>query len=306
MLDVRRLRTFREVALHGTIRGASQALSFTPSAVSQQVSALERELGVELLERTGRSVHLTAAGRLLVERADAILAGLAETEAEVRSIAGAAPRALRMASFASVSATIVADAVRGSDLDVHILDADPRLGLARLRAGEVDVAIIWEYDFVPLRRVGAIELERLLDDPVDVVLPRNHPATGAQTIALADLADEPWINSTPLSSCHPFLARACNAAGFEPRIAAETNDHRALHHLVASGVGLALVPQLSQLDLPPSLVARPIAPSPPKRRIHAAFRRGREGDPAVRLLLELLTATAKGRRAGLALVQAGG
>src|SRR5919197_6414452 len=91
MLDVRRLRTFREVALHGTIRGASQALSFTPSAVSQQVSALERELGVELLERTGRSVHLTAAGRALVERADAILAGLAETEAGVRSIAGGPP-----------------------------------------------------------------------------------------------------------------------------------------------------------------------------------------------------------------------
>ena len=306
MLDVRRLRTFREVALHGTIRGASQALSFTPSAVSQQVSALERELGVELLERTGRSVHLTAAGRVLVERSDAILAGLAETEAEVRSIAGASPRALRIASFASASATIVADAVRDSDLDVHILDADPQLGLARLRAGEVDVAILWEYDFVPLRRVGAIGLQRLLDDPVDVVVPRNHPAAGAKAIALADLADEPWVNSTVLSSCHPFLARACNAAGFEPRIAAETNDHRALHHLVASGVGLALVPQLSQLDLPPSLVARPIAPNPPKRRIHAAFRRGRERDPAVRLLRELLAATARGRRAGLALVQAGG
>ena len=141
--------------------------------MSQQVSALERELGVELLERTGRSVHLTAAGRVLVERADAILAGLAETETEVRSIAGASPRALRIASFASASATIVADAVRDSDLDVHILDADPQLGLARLRAGEVDVAILWEYDFVPLRRVGAIGLQRLLDDPVDVVVPRS-------------------------------------------------------------------------------------------------------------------------------------
>ncbi|HYX89711.1 MAG TPA: LysR family transcriptional regulator [Gaiellaceae bacterium] len=306
MLDVRRLRTFREVALHGTIRGASQALSFTPSAVSQQVSALERELGVELLERTGRSVHLTAAGRALVERADAILAGLAETEAEVRSIAGASPRAVRIASFASASATIVADALRGGDLDVHILDADPRLGLARLRAGEVDVAILWEYDFVPLRRPAAIELERLLDDPIDVVLPRKHAAAAAQRIDLADLADEAWINSTPLSSCHPFLARACNAAGFEPRIAAETLDHRALHHLVASGVGLALVPRLSQLDLPPSLVAQPIAPNPPKRRIHAAFRRGRQADPAVRLLLELIGTTAKGRPAGLALVHARG
>src|ERR671934_2860161 len=126
MLDVRRLRTLREVALHGTIRGASEALSFTPSAVSQQVSALERELGVELLERNGRSVQLTAAGQALVERAEGILAELAETEAEVKSIAGASPRVVRVASFASASATLLADAVRGGDLDVLILEADPR------------------------------------------------------------------------------------------------------------------------------------------------------------------------------------
>jgi DNA-binding transcriptional LysR family regulator len=305
MLDVRRLRTFREVALHGTIRAASEALSFTPSAVSQQVSALERELGVELLERTGRSVRLTAAGRTLVRRAEGILAELDETEAEVKSIAGSAPRAVRIAAFASAAATIVADAVRGSELDVHIIETDPRLGLARLRAGEVDLAILWEYDFVPLEPVRAVELRRLLDDPVDVVMPRTHPAAASPAVAFADLADEPWINSTPLSSCHPFLPRVCNAAGFEPRIAAETNDHRALHHLVASGVGLALVPQLSQLDLPASLVARPIAPNPPKRRIHAASRRGQKRAPGTEFLLELLETAAAGRRPGLSLVQSG-
>ena len=304
MLDVRRLRIFREVALHGTIRAASEALSFTPSAVSQQVSALERELGVELLQRTGRSVQLTPAGRALVERADGILAELAETEAEVRSVAGASPHAVRIASFASAAATIVSDAVRGSDLEVHIHETDPRLGLARLRAGEADVAILWEYDFVPLEPLGAIELKPLLDDPIDVVLPRTHAAAASPALGLADLADEPWINSTALSSCHPFLPRACNAAGFEPRIAAETNDHRALHHLVASGVGLALVPQLSQLDLPASLTARPILPNPPKRRVHAAYRRGREGDQSVQLVLELLAAPAAGRRPGLTLVHA--
>jgi DNA-binding transcriptional LysR family regulator len=305
MLDVRRLRTFREVALHGTIRAASEALSFTPSAVSQQVSALERELGVELLQRTGRSVHLTAAGHALVERAEGILAQLAEAEAEVKSIADGARRTIRVASFPRAAATLIADAVRGSELDVLILEADPRLGLARLRAGEVDLAILWEYDFVPLEPMGAIELTRLLDDPVDVVLPRSHPAAATPAVSLADLADEPWINSTPLSSCHPFLARACNAAGFEPRIAAETNDHRALHHLVASGVGLALVPRLSQLDLPASLTARSLAPNPPKRRVHAAYRRGPDRDPGRALLLELLVTTAKGRPAGLTLVQAG-
>src|ERR671936_2020924 len=303
MLDVRRLRMLREVSLHGTIRAAAESLAFTPSAVSQQLSALEREVGIELLERRGRSVHLTPAARALVERTEQILVQLAAAEAEAKAIASATGPPVRIASFASAAATIVADAVRENGLEAHIVEVDPRLGLARLRAGEVDLAILWEYDFVPLEAAGAVELTPLLDDPVDVVLPRRHPRAAAQTLALADLADEPWINSTPLSSCHPFLRRACNAAGFEPRIAAETNDHRALHHLVASGVGLALVPRLSQLDLPASLTARPLGPSPPKRRVHAAHRRGRQGDPGVRLLLELLLAAAKGRPAGLTLVQ---
>lgn len=303
MLDVRRLRTLREVALHGTIRAAAEALSFSPSAVSQQLSALERELGYELLERRGRSVHLTAAGRVLADRAESILAGLADAEAEARAAAGEDGPGVRVASFASAAATIVAEAVRGNGLRAHIVELDPRLGLARLRAGEVDVAILWEYDYVPLRVSGPVELVPLLDDPIHVVLPRSHRAAAAPTVELADLADEPWIDSTDASSCHPFLTRACLAAGFEPRVAAETNDHRTLHHWVASGVGLAVIPLLSQLDLPASLVARPIRTSPPKRRIFAAYRSASASDPRVRTVVERLEAAAAGRPAVLALAR---
>jgi len=306
MLDVRRLRTLRELSLHGTIRATAKSLSFTPSAVSQQLSALERDLGVELLERRGRSVHLTPAARLLVQRTEPILVQLAAAEAEARAVASAAAPPVRIASFPSAAATIVADAIRDNGVDVHILDADPQLGLARLRAGEVDLAILWEYDFVPLEPGGAIELVRLLDDPIQVVLPAAHPAAAEPALELADLADEAWIDSTSLSSCHPFLRRACNAAGFEPRIAAETIDHRTLHHLVASGIGLALIPVLSQLDLPASLVARPVRRNPPKRRIHAAYRSDSSGDPRIRRLLERLGAAATSRPATLDLVRAGG
>lgn len=305
MLDLRRLRTLREVALQGTIRAASETLSFTPSAVSQQLSALEREVGYELLERRGRNVRLTPAGRVLVERAETILAQLADAEAEAKAVAGGSEPAVRIASFASAAATIVADAVRDDGLDAHILEADPRIGLARLRAGEVDVAILWEYDFVPIRVSGAIELVALFDDPIHVVLPRSHPAAGGPTVELGELADEPWIDSTSASSCHPFLTRACLAAGFEPRVAAETNDHRTLHHLIASGVGLAVIPLLSQLDLPSSLVARPIRTNPPKRRIHAAYRRASADDPRVHLVLERLEQAAAGRPTVLTLVHAG-
>src|SRR5207247_3282389 len=241
MLDVRRLRMLREVSLHGTIRAAASPLSFTSSAVSQQLSALERELGVELLERHGRSVRLTPAAEVLVERTEQILVLLAEAEAETKAVANGSEPPLRLASFPSASSTIVADAIRDG-LGVHVLDTDPRLGLARLRGGEVEVAILWEYDFVPIEPGPSIELVPLLDDPIQVVLPAAHPAAAAPAVELADLAGEAWIDSTSLSSCHPFLRRACNAAGFEPRIAAETNDHRTLPHLVASGVGLAVIP----------------------------------------------------------------
>jgi DNA-binding transcriptional LysR family regulator len=304
MLDVRRLRMLREVSLHGTIRAAAKSLSFTPSAVSQQLSALERDLGVELLERRGRSVHLTPAAHALVERTEQILVQLTAAEDEAKAIATATETPLRVASFPSAAATIVADAVRENGLEVRILEADPQLGLARLRGGEVDLAILWEYDFVPLEPGAGIELVPLLDDPIQVVLTASHRAAAETSLELADLAGEAWIDSTTLSSCHPFLRRACNAAGFEPRVAAETNDHRSLHHLVASGVGLALVPLLSQLDLPASLVARPIRTNPPKRRIHAAFRTDSSEDPRVRRLLERLETATKSRPAALDLVRA--
>jgi DNA-binding transcriptional LysR family regulator len=306
MLDVRRLRMLRELSLQGTIRATAKSLSFTPSAVSQQLSALERDLGVALLERRGRSVELTPAARVLVERTEPILVQLAAAEADARAVASARQAALRVASFPSAAATILAEAIRGNGLDVHILEADPQLGLARLRGGEVDLAILWEYDHVPLEPGPEIELVALLDDPIQVVLPATHRAAAEAALELASLADETWIDSTTLSSCHPFLRRACNAAGFEPRVAAETNDHRALHHLVASGVGLALVPLLSQLDLPSSLVARSIRTNPPKRRIHAAFRSGSSDEPRIKRLLERLDAAAKGRPAALDLVRVGG
>jgi DNA-binding transcriptional LysR family regulator len=305
MLDVRRLRMLREVSLHGTIRAAASSLSFTPSAVSQQLSALERDLGVELLERRGRSVHLTPAAEVLVERTEHILVQLAAAEAEAKAVASGTEPPLRVASFASAAATIVADAVRDNGLDVHILDSDPKLGLARLRGGEVDLAILWEYDYVPIDPGSGIELVPLLDDPIQVVLPASHPAAAEPALELGALADEAWVDSTLLSSCHPFLRRACNAAGFEPRVAAETNDHRTLHHLVASGVGLALVPVLSQLDLPASVVARPVRTNPPKRRIHAAFRSASAGDRRVTQMLERLDAAAKSRPTALDLVRAG-
>jgi DNA-binding transcriptional LysR family regulator len=300
MLDVRRMRVLREVALQGSIAAAAEALSYTPSAVSQQLATLERESGVALLERGPRSVRLTEAGRALVAHTEAILARLASAEAEIRTIAAQRAGTLRIASFPTAAAALVPPALSRfgachPEVAVALVEADPVAGLEQLVAGDVDVALVWEYDFVPLALPGGVEATPLLDDPVLAVLPAAHPAAACGTVALADLAGADWIGSTARSSCHPFTRRACRAAGFEPRIVAETNDHHVLERLVATGVGVALVSELSLSPSAVGVVARPIAPDPPKRRILAAHRAGENGGTPVGAMVAELRAAAAAR-----------
>lgn len=280
MLDVRRLRVLREVALRGSIAGAAEALRFTPSAVSQQVAKLEREAGIPLVERGPRSVSLTPAGWRLVEHAEAILDRLARAEIELRALAGEPP-ALRLGAITTAAVGIVPDAlVRFGavrpDVEVTVAEADPLASLARLPTREIDLAIVFEYDFVPLPADPRVVYEVLLEEPLRVVLPASHPLAQRRAVRLADLADETWIRSTPRSSCHPFTERACRAAGFEPRIRFEFDDYAAMQNLVASGAGVALAPDLGLTRLSPGVAARPIAFGP-KRRVLAAYRDGEEG-----------------------------
>ena len=280
MLDVRRLRVLREVALRGSIAGAAEALRFTPSAVSQQVAKLEREAGVPLVERGPRSVRLTPAGWRLVDHAEAILDRLARAEFELRALAGEPP-ALRLGAITTAAVGIVPDALvrfgaARPDVEVTVTEADPLVSLAHLPTRELDLAIVFEYDYVPLPSDARIVFEVLLEEPLRVVLPESHSLAKRRAVRLADLADETWIHSTLRSSCRPFTERACRAAGFEPRIRFEFDDYAAMQNLVASGAGVALAPDLGLTRLSPGVAARPIAFGP-KRRILAAYRDGEEG-----------------------------
>lgn len=280
MLDVRRLRVLREVALRGSIAGAAEALRFTPSAVSQQVAKLEREAGVPLVERGPRSVSLTPAGWRLVEHAEEILARLARAEIEMREWGGEAP-ALRLGAVTTAAVTIVPGALarfgnRRPEIEVTVVEADPLASLACLPTHELDLAILFEYDYVPLPSDARVVSEVLLEEPLRVVLPADHPLAQRRAVRLADLADETWIRSTPRSSCHPFTERVCRAAGFEPRIRFEFDDYAAMQNLVASGAGVALAPDLGLTRLSPGVAARPIAFGP-KRRVLIAYRDGEGG-----------------------------
>jgi len=300
MLDVRRMRVLREVANRGSITAAAQALSFTPSAVSQQIAALEREAGIALVERGPRSIRLTEAGHALVGHTDEVLARLQAAELDIQAIGALRRGTLRVASFPTAYATIMPGAIaefrrRHATVELTLTEADPRTSLNHLRMGDLDLALVYEYDFVPLATDEAVELVHLLDDPVNVILPRSHPAARKPVVRLEDLAGDPWITSTSRSSCHAFVRRACKAAGFTPNVTMESDDHGVWQGIVAAGVGVALASELSLPALLPNVVARPIAPTPLGRRVFAAHRVGAARAPAVAAMLDILATAVAAR-----------
>ncbi len=300
MLDVRRMRLLREVATRGTISAAAEALSFTPSAVSQQIAALEREAGVALVERGPRSVRLTEAGRALVEHTDAILARIRAAEEDIQAIAGLRRGTLRLTSFPTAYATIVPSAInelrrRHPGIELELTEADPLAGCRQLKTGDVDIALVYEYDYVPLPNDDAIELVHLLDDPISALLPCAHPAARKRKVRLIDLSEDAWITSTARSSCHSFVARACRAAGFTPKITMESDDHGVWQGLVAAGVGVALASELSLPSVHSGVAIRPISPKPLGRRIYAAHRIGAARSPAIAQVVALLAEAAATR-----------
>jgi DNA-binding transcriptional LysR family regulator len=296
MLDVRRMRVLREVAAHGSFSAAAEALSFTQSAVSQQVAALEREAGAKLVERGARGIRLTAAGQALVSHADAILSRLDDAEQELAAIAGLKGGRLRMASFQSAGATLLPRALaefhrRHSQVELSVINAELQDAYEMLRAGEIDIAIIMDYEAAPLR-LPDLETEHLLDDPYHVALPTTHPLAGRRQVALADLAEEDWINSTPGTSCDQVVLGACRAAGFEPRVVVQSDENDQMQAFVAGGLGVAMWPQLALAHLRPGVVVKPVKGAQVMRRVHAATISGAYRSPAADAMLSILRETA--------------
>ena len=275
MLDVRRMRVLREVSLRGSFSAAAESLSYTQSAVSQQIAALEREAGTVLVERGPRGVRLTDAGRALVDHTDAILARLEAAERELEAIAGLHGGHLRLVAFPSAASSLMPLAIaefrrRHPAVELSLEPREPEEAMACVRAGECDVALSLEPGFRPFQHEG-IEKFTLLDDPMFLVMPREHPLADKPDIGLADLADEAFIQGS-LQTCPDttILLRACNAAGFEPRIAFHSDDYTAIQGFIAAGVGVGLVPDLALLSVRDDIVVRDLGPKAPFRRIFAA------------------------------------
>ncbi len=292
MLNVTRLKVLKEVAYHGSFSAAAEALSYTQSAVSQQIATLEAETGMSLLERHPRGVTLTAAGQALVGHAEGILARLETAEAALSAIAGLRGGRLRMASFSTAGATLMPLAIatfRASypDVELTLEEGEPEEIVPRLRAGELDLALLFEFgDEIRLQR----DMTRvdLLEDPMFLALPSEHRLAARQKIRLEDLARDAWVQTSSSSPCARHVVRSCHAAGFEPNVAFESDDYQTVQGLVAAGVGVALIPELALSVVREDVVIRALSPSPPVRQVIAAAPAGARLVPAGPAMLGIL------------------
>lgn len=290
MLDVRRLRVLCAVAEHSTLSAAADALSYTPSAVSQQIVALEREIGVRVLHRSPRGVRLTATGQLLVDHARPILSGLKAAEASLNALNELSTGRLALASFATAGATILPGAIAEfrtghPEVAITLNQADPHAAMARLRAGDADLILTADAE---APSDGTVELVTLLDDPLHAVLPASHPLAHRDRLALEELASETWVETPAGSDARRLLFWACSQAGFIPRVAFESDEYLTIQQLVATGVGVALVPGLALRSSPvPGTIALPLA-SPVARRVMAGVHTPEFRAPAAAAMLAIL------------------
>jgi len=283
MLDVTRLRVLVAVARHGSVTAAARALNYAQPSVSHHIARLEAETGARLLERVGRGIRLTEAGRLLAERAEEIIGRIDAAEAELAAHVGLREGRVRLAAFPSALGTLVPAAaarleVEIPGLDLMLTEAEPPEALRMLRAGYVDVALVFQHyqqDTDPAPPDPADEGTRgrlLLDEPVHLVT-----AAGASLVPeLAAHAGSRWIAGC--ERCRSYLVRQCEAAGFAPKIAFTTDDYVAVQALVAAGLGVTTLPGLCLAAARhPGITATPLAGA---RRHVFAMTYGQPPDPA--------------------------
>jgi DNA-binding transcriptional LysR family regulator len=302
MLDVKRMKVLREVAARGSFSAAAEALSYTQSAVSQQISALEREAGTILVERGARGIRLTEAGQALVHHADAILCRLADAEAELEALAGLEGGRLRLGGFATAAASILPPALgtfkrRYPNVTLSLTEGEPDDLLDGLRSGDLDLSLVFQYDNVPAcsyeGQFDGIEFEAILDDPFRVAMPQDHPLARRARVPLDAMSDERWIQANPHGLCGQALILACHGAGFEPQIVFESDDYSIVQGLIAAGIGVSLIPELARVNARADVVFRPLSTTPPVRRIGVATIAEGYRSPGAEKMIGILRETVK-------------
>ncbi len=301
-IDLRRLRVLRELQQRGTVSATAQALHLTPSAVSQQLAGLAREVGAPLLERSGRGVRLTGQAKVLLSHAVVVQEQLERARADLAAWDDGELGEVRIGSLSTGISALVAPTFTQLDqtrpgIAIRIIESEPPAVFTELDAGELDVVVSSDYQDGPPRHDPRYHRVDLLHDPLDAVLPLGHPLAQPRGLRLETLAAEPWVSSAPRDPCSQIVRAVCAAAGFTPHVVHRTTEWPAVASLVAAGCGVAVIPRLAQ-PLPASVVVCPIVGTPAARQIFAACRAGAQGDPAVAAVLEALGDVARLRCSG--------
>ncbi|MFC9455411.1 LysR substrate-binding domain-containing protein [Streptomyces sp. NPDC056637] len=294
MIEARRLHILRAVADHRTVTAAAAALYLTPSAVSQQLTALEQETGHRLVERGAKGVRLTPAGEILLTHTNAVLAQLERAESELAAYSSGEAGTVTVAAFATGIGLVVGPALTrlartAPGIRVRVQDAEGDASLPMVLDRQVDVAVAVEYRGAPGADDARLTRVPLYAEPFDAVLPAAHRLASSDRVPLAELAKDTWIGPFPGNPCHDVVVLACEHAGFQPRVEHSSDDFRAVVALASAGAGVALVPRsaLRGMDLSDAVV-RPVDGVAPTRRVFAAVRCGAEEHPLIRPVLEAL------------------
>ena len=299
MLNVQRLRVLREVVVQGSFSTAADALAYTQSAVSQAVATLEAETGATLVVRDRRGLRPTPAGAALVEHTEGILVRLEPAEEDLAAIVGLRGGRLRMASFPTAGATLMPLAIAAfrsahPDIELSLSEGEPEEIAPRLRAGEIDLALLFEFRGVTESPTDGLHTVDLLEDPMRVALPAGHRLAAKPTLRLGDLRDDAWVQTSQASPCARHVVRCCHAAGFEPTVSFESDDYLTVQGLVAAGVGVALIPELALSSVRDDIVVRALSPQSPVRRVVASTSGSQGGVPAATAMVGVLVETARG------------
>ena len=299
--DLQRLRAFVLVLDLGSISAAASVLGYTQSAVSQQLAALERELGVSLVDRSQRPLRATRAGELLRPQVERVLAALGGAEAALVDLRGGTRR-LRLAAFTSALSSFVPAAVRDlrrahPDLVVQVLQLETHEAVECLRGGDADLAVVHYLPGLAVPETAGLQSHPLLVDDLYVVLPTGHRLARRDEVSLADLEAEPLIlprRDTPAGRFRSVVEHLCAQAGFAPRVAYELDDLPAAQAFVAAGIAIVPMHGLALTTLPPGATARPLAERPAGSRTIEALTPTAARTPMVEDLLQRLTDAARG------------
>lgn len=288
-MDVHRLRVLRAVVAHGSVQGAAASLGYTSSAISQQLTALSKETGLVLLQRSGRGVEPTSAGRTVAAEAAQVFDRLAALDSLVTDLRAGRVGALSVSYFASAGATWIPPVVATIAREFPRLRLDLRLTeLTGAGADAPDVEIAVDHD--PAGARSGYQAHHLLTEPYLAVVPAGSPLAREVQVDLVDLREERWVdNDVARGPCRQTLLDACSTVGFSPPFHIETRDYPTAISFVAEGVGITVMPRLGLGVLPPSTVAVPVVNPTPQRTISVRVRDTSAEHPAVLRMLELLT-----------------